>query len=205
MRRLHLVSLLAIAVALAGCGPPPAGGTPWPFAEDPNARLWGDGPYGLVLVTDSGREAASWDGLASTFAGEGMTVVALDAGSTAGRVLGAIQALQDAGIERVAVLAAGSGSVQAMEIGATWPGLVDQLILLSARGNVSRLGEFPKLFVASEGEGAAAEARRMADVAPGDWNALYLATGDASGQAILDGAGAEGAMEAILVRLEERR
>ena len=192
-------------MVVAGCGTPPGGGTPWPFAGDSDARRWGDGPYGLVLVTDAGRDTASWDDPASAFAGEGMTVVALDAGSTASHLLGAIEALQDAGIERVAVLAAGSGSVSAMELGATRPGLIDQLILLSARGNVSRLGEFPKLFVASEGEEAAAEARRMADTAPGDWNALYLATGDASGQAILDGAGAEGAMETILLRLEERR
>ncbi len=172
MRRPALVALLALLGALAACGAPPAGGTPWPFAGDPEARRWGDGPYGLVLVTDAGHDAASWDGPASTFAGEGMTVVALDAGSTAGRVQGAIQALQDAGIERVAVLAAGSGSVPAMELGANWPQLVDQLILLSARGNVSRLGDFPKLFVASEDEGAASEASRMAEDAPGDWNAL---------------------------------
>lgn len=203
MRRLHLVALLALA--LAACGAPPTGGTPWPIAEDPAARRWGDGQYGLVLVTDAGYEAASWDGPASTFAGEGMTVVALDAGSTALRIQGAILALQDAGIERVAVLAAGSGSVPAMELGATWPQLVDQLILLSARGNVSRLGDFPKLFVASAEEGASAEASRMAEEAPGEWNALYLAAGDASGQAILEGEGADGAMEAIVVRLEERR
>ncbi len=194
-----------LAMVLAGCGAPPGGGTPWAFAEDQNARRWGDGPYGLVLVTDAGRDPSSWDRPASSFAGEGMTVVALDAGSTAIRVQGAIQALQDAGVERVAVLAAGSGSVPAMELGATWPQLVDQLILLSARGNVSRLGDFPKLFVASEDEGAAAEAVRMADEAPGDWNSLYLAEGDASGQEILEGPGAEGALEAILVHLEERR
>jgi hypothetical protein len=203
MTRLLVAALLALL--LGGCGSPPGGGTPWPFAEDEEARRWGDGPYGLVLVTDAGRDAASWEGPASTFAAEGMTVVALDAGSTALRVQGAILALQDAGVERVAVLAAGSGTVPAMELGATWPHLVDQLILLSARGNISRLGDFPKLFVASEDEGAAAEARRMADEAPGDWNALYLAPGDASGQAILEGEGADGAMEAILVRLEERR
>jgi hypothetical protein len=207
MTRRQLVAFLMSALVLAGCGTPPAGGTPWPFAEDPDALRWGDGPYGLVLVTDAGHEAASWDGPATTFAGEGMTVVALGPGSTAGRVAGAILALQDAGVERVAVLAAGSGTVPAIELGATHPELVDQLILLSADGDVRRLGVFPKLFVASEGEDAAADAARMADDAPGDWNALYLAPGDASGQAILDdgGEGAAGAMEAILVRLEERR
>lgn len=201
--RLRLALLLAIA--LAACGTPPSGGTPWPFAEDQGARRWGDGPYGLVLVSDAGRDAASWEDSATTFAGEGMTVVALSAGSTADRVMGAILELQDAGIERVAVLAAGSGSAPALELGATHPELVDQLILLSAAGGVGELGVFPKLFVASQDGEAATVAERMADEAPGDWNALYLASGDAEGQAILEGEGADEAMEAIVARLEERR
>jgi pimeloyl-ACP methyl ester carboxylesterase len=203
MKRLHLVLLLA--VALAGCAASPSGGTPWAFAEDQDARRWGDGQYGLVLVSDAGRDAASWDGPATTFAGEGMTVVALSAGSTAGRVMGAILALQDTGVERVAVLAAGSGSAPALELGATHPDLVDQLILLSAAGGVGELGVFPKLFVASEDGEAATAAERMADEAPGDWNALYLAAGGDEGQAILEGEGADGAMAAIVARLEERR
>lgn len=203
MRRSHLALLLAIA--LAGCGTPPSAGTPWPFAEDQGARRWGDGPYGLVLVSDAGRDAASWDGPATRFAGEGMTVVALSAGSTASRVMGAILALQDSGIERVALLAAGSGTAPAMELGATHPELIDQLIVLSAGGEASRLGVFPKLFVASEEGEAAADAERLAGEAPGDWNALYLAVGAAEGQAILEGEGADGAMEAIVQRLDERR
>jgi hypothetical protein len=207
MTRLGLVLLLA--TLLAGCATPPsgapAGGSPWPFAEDEGARRWGDGPYGLVLVSDAGREATSWDGPATAFAGEGMTVVALSAGSTAARVMGAILALQDRGIERVAVLAAGSGSAPAMELGATHPELIDQLIVLSAGGGAGSLGVFPKLFVASEEGDAAADAERMADEAPGDWNALYLAPGDDEGQAILEGEGAGAAMEAIVARLEERR
>lgn len=197
--------VLLLAITLAGCASPPSGGTPWPLAEDDGARRWGDGAYGLVLVSDAGRDAASWDGPATAFADEGMTVVALSAGATASRVTGAILALQDTGIERVAVLAAGSGTVPAMELGATHPELIDQLIVLSAGGDASRLGVFPKLFVASEDRAAAADAERMAGEAPGDWNALYLAAGDDEGQAILEGDGAAGAMEAIVARLEERR
>ena len=76
---------------------------------------------------------------------------------------------------------------------------------LSASGDASGLGVFPKLFVASEGEVAAADAERMVEEAPGDWNAIYLAEGDASGRGILTGDGAEEAMEAIIQRLDERR
>ena len=73
-------------------------------------------------------------------------------------------------------------------------------------GDAAALDVFPKLFVASEGETAAGDAERMADESRGDWNALFLAPGQASGQALLsDEAGGEPAMDAIVARLEERR
>jgi hypothetical protein len=133
-----------------------------------------------------------------------MTVVAVDEAG-AEMVESAIRQLQGDGIQRVAVLAAGAGSTAAFAVGVDQPDLVDQLIVLSARGNVSRLGVFPKLFVAAEDEGAAAEAERMTEDAPGDWNAVFLAPGDDSGQAILEGEGADAARAAIIQRLEERR
>jgi pimeloyl-ACP methyl ester carboxylesterase len=133
-----------------------------------------------------------------------MTVVALGA-ADASVAAQAIEALRAGGIERVAVLAAGDGAAAALELGVDSPELVDQLILLSGTGDASELGVFPKLFVASEGEAAAADAERMVDEAPGDWNAIYLAEGDASGREILTGEGADEAMEAIIQRLDERR
>jgi pimeloyl-ACP methyl ester carboxylesterase len=123
-----------------------------------------------------------------------MTIVAVDEADAAAAAA-AIRQLQADGVERVAVMAAGGGSSAAFSLGMSRPELVDQLITLSARGNVSRLGDFPKLFVASQGEGAAAEAERMTQDAPGDWNAVFLAEGDA---------GAE-ALDAVVQRLEERR
>jgi hypothetical protein len=45
----------------------------------------------------------------------------------------------------------------------------------------------------------------MATEARGDWNALFLAPGSDSGQAILEGAAGEATMEAVIRRLEERR
>ncbi len=48
------------------------------------------------------------------------------------------------------------------------PGVPDQLILLSGSGDVSGLGPYPKLFVASEGEGLAKEVREMAEEAAGN-------------------------------------
>ncbi len=195
---------LALVALVAGCNAESPAGSPYPLPDGADALRWGDGPYGLVLVPDAGRDAASWDAVARVLAEEGMTVVAVDEAG-AEMVEAAISQLQGDGIERVAVLAAGAGSTAAFAVGVDQPDLVDQLIVLSARGNVSRLGVFPKLFVAAEDEGAAAEAERMTEDAPGDWNAVFLAPGDDSGQAILEGEGADAARAAIIQRLEERR
>jgi pimeloyl-ACP methyl ester carboxylesterase len=125
----------------------------------------------------------------------------------AAAVLVAMHQLRDeAGLERVALLGAGAGAGVALAAARAEPELVDQLIVVSASGAASDLGVFPKLFVASEDEAAAADAERMAEEAPGDWNAVYLGPGGASGQALLSdsGSGTE-TMEAIVMRLEERR
>jgi hypothetical protein len=58
------------------------------------------------------------------------------------------------------------------------------VILLSGTGEVSGLGEYPKLFVASEGEGLAEEVRRMAERAPGTRNEALILPGDAHAQAV---------------------
>jgi pimeloyl-ACP methyl ester carboxylesterase len=195
-------ALLLTLLTTAGCAAP--AGSPYPLDGDPEALRWGSGPYGLVLLPDGEEGAAAWDAQARAFAEEGMTVVALSAADAA-LAAEAIGALRADGIERVAVMAAGTGATAALELGADSPDLVDQLILLSAGGDASGLGVFPKLFVASEGEPAAADAERMVDQSPGDWNAIYLAPGNASGRDLLSGDGSEEAMDAVIARLEERR
>jgi pimeloyl-ACP methyl ester carboxylesterase len=202
---MNRVALVLLAGLLASACAAQAG-SPYPLDADAEARRWGDGAYGLVLLPDADADEhpAAWDAQARAFADEGMTVVALGA-ADASQAAEAIGALHADGVERVAVLAAGEGTAAALELGVQSPELVDQLILISARGDVSSLGVFPKLFVASEGEAAAADAERMVDEAPGDWNAIYLAEGAASGREILAGDGAEEAMEAVIQRLEERR
>jgi pimeloyl-ACP methyl ester carboxylesterase len=196
--------LIGMVAAVAGCAAQPTGGSPYPLPDGTSALRWGDGPYGVILIPDGNRDAASWDATARVLGDEGMTVVAVE-GPDAAVAEAAIRQLQADGIERVAVMAAGSGGNAAFALGVERPELVDQLITLSARGDVSRLGVFPKLFVASEDEGTAAEAVRMSEDAPGDWNAVFLARGDATGQAILEGENGAEALDAIVQRLEERR
>jgi pimeloyl-ACP methyl ester carboxylesterase len=195
---------LAVAIGLAACVT--ATGDQLTLPDGSNALRWGDGPYGLVLVHEEGADAASWEPQAVAFAGEGMTVLAVEVGEP-GAIEAAIRHLrEEVGLERVAVLAAGTGSQAAMAVGRERPELVDQLIVMSARGeDVTQLGLFPKLFVASADEAAAVDVEAMAERAPGDWNDVYLAPGAASGQAIFDGDGGAATLEAVLQRLGERR
>lgn len=213
MRRLAALAL-PLALGIVACqtdatvSASPAG-SPAPesvaLPEGSRALAWGDGAYGVVLVHGAAYDAASWDPQARVLAENGMSVLAVDEAS-ADSVASAIGYLQEMrSVERVAVLAASAGTAAALQVGRDTPDLVDQLIVLSGSGEVNALGDFPKLFAASSGEPAAAEAERMADEAPGDWNALYLAPGDAHAQAIFDSAGGDALLDAIVQRLEERR
>ena len=203
MAALAVPALVAVVV-LGGCGAP--SGSPVDLPDGSAARRWGDGPYGLVLVHDQGLDAASWATQAATFAGKGMTVVAVESATPDAAVAALRSLLEDAGLDRVALLGAGDGAGVALQAALDEPDLVDQLVVISASGDAAALDVFPKLFVASEGEPAAGDAERMADESRGDWNALFLAPGEASGQALLsDETGGEPAMEAIVARLEERR
>ena len=204
MGRIAALAALVTVVMLGGCGAP--AGTPLDLPDGSAARRWGDGPYGLVLVHDQGLDAASWVTQATTFADKGMTVVAVES-ATPGSAVSALRSLlEDGGLDRVALLGAGDGAAVALQAALDEPGLVDQLVVISASGDATALDVFPKLFVASEGEPAAGDSERMANESRGDWNALFLAPGEASGQALLsDETGGEPAMEAIVARLEERR
>ncbi|HET6745418.1 MAG TPA: alpha/beta hydrolase [Candidatus Limnocylindria bacterium] len=196
------LAILAVSVALAGCGAP--SGSPTTLADGTAARTWGDGDYGLVLVHDADREAANWAPQAEAFAAKGMTVMAVESAEP-DAVLAALRELGER-VDRVALLGAGTGAGVALDASRLQPDLVDQLIAISAVGSAADLGVFPKLFVASEDEAASADAERMAEEAPGDWNALYLAPGSSSGQALLsDVEAGSSTMDAIILRLEERR
>lgn len=196
------LSLLLVACGTAG------GGARVAFGTDGGGVAWGDGEYGVVLVHDSGTDAAGWDAVALAMTEQGMTALAPDA-SDAAAVAAAIRYLrEERGLERVALVAAGSGGGAALTVGRESPELVDQLILISVPGDaatVAQLGDFPKLFAASEGEAATAAAEIMSVAAPGLWNALYLAPGSASGQTIFDSDGGDELLEALLRRLDERR
>ncbi len=77
------------------------------------------------------------------------------------------------------------------------------MILLSGTGDVADLGEYPKLFVASEGEGLASQVRRMAKDAPGDENKALILDSGAHAQAIFDTDQGDKLLQTLIERLRE--
>jgi len=110
---------------------------------------------------------------------------------------------EERGVRDVALIGASAGTSGVLGAAGETPELADQVILLSGTGEVSGLGECPKLFVASEGEGLADTVRGMAEEAPGDRNKVLILPGDAHAQAIFETNQGEKLMRAILKLLKE--
>ncbi len=204
---------LAAVLLVAGCGAlggsagggEPEGDTSGEEVSvgDTEAIVWGEGDRGVVLAHGAAYDAASWETQGQTLGENG--VVALAVEDTAPRNLrSAIDYLkEERGVESVSLLGASAGTRPVLQVAEENPEEVSQIMILSGTGDVSSLGEYPKLFVASEGEGIAEQARRMADEAPGDRNEALILSGDAHAQAIFQTEEGERLMQAILERFEE--
>ncbi len=205
--------MLAAVIFIAGCGAPggsagggkPEGATSGEEVSvgDTEAIVWGEGDRGAVLAHGAAYDAASWEPQGRTLGENG--VVALAVEDTAPRNLrSAIDYLkEERGVESVSLIGASAGTRPVLQVAEENPEEVGQIMLLSGTGDVSGLGEYPKLFVASEGEGIAEPVRRMADEAPGDLNEALILSGDAHAQAIFQTEEGERLMQAILERLEK--
>lgn len=170
-----------LAILLAACSAP---GGPVAPGSASSASLGGS-PYGVVLI-GTGLEAA-----AERIEADRMTALVSEA-TTVSAVRAAIAQLHDeAGLERVAVVAASHGAETAIAVGSESPELIDQLIAIDAAEAPEPLGPFPKLFIAFETDLSAAE--RLAEDAPGDWNEAARAVDE------------EALIRLILGRLDERR
>ncbi|MDP9480525.1 MAG: alpha/beta hydrolase [Actinomycetota bacterium] len=167
------------------------------------ALVWGEGDYGVVMAHGAAYDAASWEKQARRISGEGMIALAVEDTSPR-NLLAAVEYLkEERGAEGVALLGASAGGSDALRTARENPRVADQLILLSATGKTSGLGEGPKLFVASEGEGITGEVRRMAEEAPRGRNEALVLPGDAHAQATFETEEGERLVQDILERLEE--
>jgi pimeloyl-ACP methyl ester carboxylesterase len=172
---------------------------------DTRAFLCGEGNYGVVMAHGASYDATSWEGQAQRIAQEGMVALAVEDTSPQNLLTAAEYLKGERGIRGVAFLGASAGGSAVLQAAGNSPEVPDQLILLSAVGDVSGLGEEPKLFVASEGEGRLSEeVRQMAEKAPGDRNEVLVLPGDAHAQAIFETNQGERLTQAILERLKEQ-
>lgn len=169
-----------------------------------NAIVWGTGDRGVVLAHGAAYDAASWEDQGRTLAENGVVALAVEE-TSASNVRSAINYLKEEySVGSVALIGASAGSRGVLEAAEANSEEVGQIILLSGMGDVSNLGEQPKLFVASEGEGGLVEeVSRMAEEAPGAENEALLLPGDAHAQAIFQTEEGERLTQTILERLEE--
>jgi pimeloyl-ACP methyl ester carboxylesterase len=216
------LNFLMFALFVAGCGaveqqPSEEGsqGSTGEFTTSPGERVeiggtealvWGEGDYGVVMAHGASYDAASWDEQGQKISRKGMVALAPENTSPENLLASVRYLKRERGIQGVALMGGSAGGSAVLRATKQNPEAADQLIILSASGDVSGLGSKPKLFVASAEEGGfAEEARRMAREAPGDQNEALILPGDAHAQAIFQTEEGGLLMQAILERLEEYR
>ena len=212
---LILAFVLGLFFSTTACGPE----TGAPAEEDPaeasgggsgkqikvgdtEALVWGEsGEQGVVLSHGAVYDAESWEAQGRALADNG--VVALAVEDTSGEsVRAAMDYLEnERGAESVALVGASAGSSAVLEAARERADGVSDLILLSATGETSDLGAYPKLFVASEGEGLENSLQEMAAEAPGDRNEVLILPGSAHAQAIFTTEEGDRLLQAILQRV----
>ena len=199
---------------MAGCGTPGGSAnsgepqkseTSWEEASvgDTEAIIWGEGDRGVVLSHGASYDAASWEPQGRTLEENGVATLAIEDTSPE-NLRAAIECLKkEHDVESVALIGASAGARAVLQVAREDPEEVSQIILLSGVGDVSGHKEHPKLFVASEGEGIAAQVRRMAEEAPGGLNEALILPGETHSQALFQTEEGERLMRAIPERLEE--
>jgi pimeloyl-ACP methyl ester carboxylesterase len=199
--------------AETGCGGPatpaasatPVSTTEWkPLELDSGpVRLWPGGDRGVLLLQGASYDAGSWIPQVAALEAEGYTVLAPEFPSPA-VVLDAIAFLTGAcGVTGVTVIGASAGGSTALEGLAADPEGVAGLILLGAIGDVADLGDYPKLFTASEGESLVDRVEVMTAEAPGDRNDTLILPGSAHAQATFDTDQGEALLDAMLSFLKD--
>ncbi|MDQ3655251.1 MAG: alpha/beta hydrolase [Chloroflexota bacterium] len=171
--------------------------------ESGEALVWPAGDRGVLLLHGAAYDAASWEPQAEMLAVQGFTVLSLESLSPEAIQEGIGFLTVECGATGVTVIGASAGGNAALGALAEDPPGVTGLVLLGATGEVGTLGEYPKLFTASEGEGLADRLATMADEAPGDRNETLVLPGSAHAQAIFESEQGDALIGAILAFLDE--
>ena len=175
----------------------------WASVGDTWAIAWGEGDRGVVLAHGAAYDAASWEAQGQTLGEDGVVALAVEDVSPGSLRFAVDYLKEEYDVESVALVGASAGAGPVLQVAEEDPEEISQIILLSGIGEVSGLGECPKLFVASEGEEVSEQVRQMAEEAPGDRNEALILPGSAHAQAIFRTEEGDRLMQAILERLEE--
>ena len=207
-------SALVTMVLVIGCGSSGeaggSGGEPesvtsgsWVGVGDSWAIVWGEGDRGVVLAHGAAYDAASWESQGQALGENGVVALAVEEISPGSLRLAIDYLRKEYDVESVALIGASAGTGPVLEVAEEDPEEVGQIMLLSGIGDVSGLGEYPKLFVASEGEEISGRVHRIAEEAPGGWNEALILPGSAHAQAIFRTEEGDRLMQTILERLQE--
>ena len=168
-----------------------------------SALLWRGGERSVILLHGAAYDAASWDAEARAMASHGFTVLVMEELSPDAVGEGVSYLMDACRASGVVMVGASAGGGAALGALADQPEGISGLVLLSATGDVAALDEYPKLFVATEGEGLADRLTAMAEEAPGDRNETLILPGSAHAQAIFKSDQRAALVEAILAFLDE--
>jgi pimeloyl-ACP methyl ester carboxylesterase len=169
--------------------------------EHGGALLWRSGERSVLLLHGAAYDAASWEAEARAMASQGFTVLAMEELAPDAARDGLAYLMDACGASGVTVIGASAGGGPALEVLSEDPTGIAGLILLGATGDVRALREYPKLFVASEGEGLAERLTTMVGEAPGEQNEMLILPGSAHAQAIFGSDQGDALVEAILTFL----
>jgi pimeloyl-ACP methyl ester carboxylesterase len=166
------------------------------------ALVWGDGERGVVLSHGAAYDAASWKPQAQQIAKNDAAVLAVEETSKESIEAAANYLKEERGAKSITLIGASAGGGPVLEAAGS-SDVADGVILLSSTGDVSNLGDYPKLFVASEGESMSSQVRQMAKDAPGGENEALILSGDTHAQAIFDADQGDKLLQAIIKRVKE--
>jgi uncharacterized protein len=215
-------AILAVAaLLLAACGDGGAPGRLIRFRTEDGLTLAGElrgsGPTGVVLAHMFPTDRTSWSDLATQLEDRGYRSVAIDFrgyGDSGGQrdipeiwrdVLAAIDALRDRGARKIVLVGASMGGTASLiaasrtEVqGVVTLSAPSTFMGLSAPPEVLAAVDEPKLFIAAEGDGAAAAtAQGFYETASGA-KRLEIVTGDDHGTELLEGRHGEAVRQMIL-------
>lgn len=167
------------------------------------ALVWKAGPKAVLLAHGAVYDAASWTDQAEAMQLAGYSVLSVEDISADAILAAKTWLLEEQGATGVVVIGASAGGGGALSALAEDSSDVVGLVLLGATGSVDQIGDFPKLFTASEGEGITDRLETMAEEASGDSNQVEIIPGSAHAQATFKNPEGEQLLDAILQFLDE--